>query len=263
MTQDTSNENEYLYCSSGRDSPLPLEAHMRILSLLLPAVLAVGVPAGTAAAHGGGFAGGMGAGGSGMAGAGMLTVADDGSLLVTEMGAAGMMDGPSFEIDRELVNISPEGSVRWRVGFDGGVPMMPVTASDLVVFALRDDWWVGSAATGDTGWGHGGGPGGGPMSGGGDPHADAATVVALDLNSGDELWRYEAGGDMMVMPQISPDGSRVYLTTRDFSDSAGLGDGPMHQGGAPSASMLMSTTVIALDAATGEELWSVALDDGS
>ena len=37
----------------------------------------------------------------------------------------------------------------------------------------------------------------------------------------------------------------------------------MHQGGAPSASMLMSTTVIALDANTGEELWSVALDDGS
>jgi outer membrane protein assembly factor BamB len=229
--------------------------------MVLASALAVAVQTGMAAAHGSGFAGGAGAGGSGMAGAGMLTVADDGSLLVTEMGAGGMMAGPFGEIDRELVNVRADGSVRWRVSFDDGVPMMPVTAGDLVIFALRDDWWIGIDASGDTGWGHGGGPGGGPMHDGGDAHADTATVVALDLYTGEELWRYEVDGDMIVIPQISPDGSRVYLTTRDLSGSVGLGGGPMHQGGAPSASMLMSTTVIALDVATGDQLWSVALEE--
>jgi outer membrane protein assembly factor BamB len=86
-------------------------------------------------------------------------------------------------------------------------------------------------------------------------------VVALDLESGVELWRYEADGDTMVMPQISPDGSRVYLTTRDLSGANGFGDGPMHQGGPVGAHMLMSTSVVALDASDGQLLWIADLGE--
>jgi outer membrane protein assembly factor BamB len=211
-----------------------------------------------AAAHGGGSAGGV------TSGAGMLTVADDGSLLVTEMSPGGMMSNPFAEIDRELVNIGADGSIRWRASFEDGVPMMPVTAGNLVVFTLRDDWWLGAGSTGDNGFGHGGDPGGGPGGGpGGDAHADTVIVVALDLESGVELWRYEADGDTMVMPQISPDGSRVFLTTRDLSGGDGFGDGPIHQGGAGGAHMLMSTSVVALDASDGQVLWIVDLAEES
>jgi len=221
--------------------------------------LALALPA-LAAAHGSGGMGGMG-GGAGTGGPGMMTIADDGSLLVTEMGA-GMMGGggPGQMIDRELLNVSADGEIRWRASFDDGWPMMPVTDGNLVVLALREDWWTGGGHGGDGGPPGGGGGGGGGGMPGGDPHADTLVLVGLDLTTGTERWRTEIDGDMASMPQFSPDGARIYFTVRDFDDSFQMPGGPMHQGSAPSGSMLMSTTVVALDR-DGDVLWSLSLAD--
>lgn len=233
---------------------------MRFLSLILPAVLAAGVPAGSVAAHTSGFANGTVNGGVGMGGPGMLTVADDGSVLVTQMQAAGSMGGGmATAIDRELVRVAPDGTERWRVSFDDGFPMMAVTRDDLVVLTLREDWWVGTGTTGDMGSGHGSGPGSGHQGQAGDAHADTVILVALDLETGAERWRSEIAGGMGMLPQFSPDGSRIYLTVRDLAAADGFGDGPMHQGDAPSGAMLMSTTVVAVDSSTGATLWSFDL----
>ena len=222
--------------------------------------LVLSLPA-LAAAHGPGGVGGMGSSGA-MGGPGMLTIADDGSLLVTEVGS-GMMGGGSGQPDqRELVNISAAGQLRWRVTFEDGWPMMPVTEGDLVVLALREDWWMGGGPGGDGGppggGGHGGGGGGGGMPG--DPHADTVTLVGLDLATGAERWRTEVDGDMASLPQFAPDGSRFYLTVRDFAPGSQMPGTPMQQGGAPSGAMLMSTTVVAVSR-SGPVLWSFDLSD--
>ncbi len=238
---------------------------MRSWSTTLTAGIALALLPAFGAAQGMGFGGGMMGGGFGTAGAGgpgMLTVADDGSLLVTDMGAATMMGGGSgTTIDRELVSISPDGTERWRVSFDAGVPMMAVTSGDLVVLTLADEEWIGTGATGDMGWGYGGGGGG--MMGGGkvaqSAQADSVTLVALDLNTGAERWRTQIDGGMGMLPQISPDGSRVYLTVHELNTS-GIGQGPMNQGGAPGAGLLMSTSVVAVNAATGATMWTLPLD---
>ena len=78
-------------------------------------------------AHGGG---GMG-GGSMMGGSGMMVVADDGSLLVTNMDMGGMMDGHKdggSTVDRELIDISSNGTERWRVSFTEGWPIPPAVS---------------------------------------------------------------------------------------------------------------------------------------
>ena len=227
--------------------------------VLLALVLSLPV---LAAAHGPGGVGGMGSSGA-MGGPGMLTVADDGSLLVTEVGS-GMMGGGSGQPDqRELVNISAAGQLRWRVTFEDGWPMMPVTEGDLVVLALREDWWMGGGPGGDGGppggGGHGGGGGGGGGGGmPGDPHADTVTLVGLDLATGAERWRAEVDGDMASLPQFAPDGSRFYLTVRDFAPGSQMPGTPMQQGSAPSGAMLMSTTVVAVNR-SGTVLWSFDL----
>ena len=219
--------------------------------------------AGLAAAHGGGMGGGsMGQMGGG---AGMLTVADDGSLLVTEMSAM-MGGGPGGGMggdDRALINIGADGNERWRATFDEGWPMMAATEGNLVVFTLREDWWSGTSGSGDGGWNHGGGHGGGAGGGGGGgPHADSAVVVGLDLATGSELWRTVVNGDMVSTPQFTPDGSQFYLTVRDFGENgSGLGGGSMHQGEAPGAHELMSTSVVAIGR-DGVVLWTADLADG-
>lgn len=234
-----------------------------VFALLMATMFIMGMTS-AASAHSSGFAGGMagspGAGG----GPGMLVVAEDGSLLITEMGAGAMMMSSDEwpEVARELVNLSPSGTERWRASFDDGFPMMPVTAGNLVVFALREDWWIGTGPSGDSGWNHGGGPGSGP--GGGDQsdaHADSVVIVALDLTSGQELWRQEIEGDMTTMPQIAPDASRIYVTVRDLDEGGSFGDGPMRQGRSTGVHMLMSTTVVALDPSDGSVLWSFNLSD--
>ena len=237
---------------------------MKMKNMMFALVLSAAV-AGLASAHGGG----MGGGAQGqMGGAGMLTVADDGSLLVTEMSS--MMGGD----DRAIVNIAPDGGERWRATFDDGWPMMPVNDGDLVVLALREDWWSGWDGTGDAGGpggghgggpggGHGGGPGGGHGGGGGGgPHADNAVLVGLDLTTGAELWRTEIAGGMVAAPRFAPDGSRFYVTVRDFDETAGgLCSGPMHQGGSPGGFQLMSTSLVAVDR-NGTVLWTVELSQG-
>jgi outer membrane protein assembly factor BamB len=205
-----------------------------------------------ASAQGGGM-GGMGSGGM-MGGSGMLVIADDGSVLVTEMGTGGGMMGGSNEVDRELINIDPDGGERWRVSFEEGWPMMPRTDGGLVVLTLADDWWMGDGGTGDGGWGH---HGGGKTQDNDDGHA---TLVALDLATGQELWRLELDGDMLSMPQFTEDGSRLYLTIRDM-DHDHPGGGPMGQGDAAGFGMLMTSTLVAVDR-DGNLLWTLDLDDG-
>lgn len=222
----------------------------RISILLISSLLLM--PAGMLAHSGGGGMGFM----NGTGGPGMLVIADDGSLLVVEMDVSGTPGGGpgSMELDRELVNIAPDGTERWRASFDEGWPMMAVTDGDLVVFALVEDWWMGYGNSGDHGWG--GGPGG---HHGDDPHQDQTTLVALDLTDGTELWRTELEGDMASPVQFAPDGSRLYVTVRDL-EGDDLGGDPMHQGDTPSH-MLMSTTVTALDR-SGNVLWQLQLGDG-
>ncbi len=227
--------------------------HTRVLMTITAcAVLTIAVPV-TAQMHGGGPGGGDGPGG----GAGMLSIAADGSLLVTDMAAGGMMGGGIVE--PTLVNIGPDGIERWRVDFDDGVPMRPVNDGDLVVVVLRDDWFYGFGGTGDGGWGQGGGHHGGG-GGTGDDHADRSILVALELASGAERWRVELDGDMVMAPQFAPDGSRMYVTVRDFDERFGPGSGPMGQGDTVPASAMMSTTVVALDRA-GTELWRADVSD--
>jgi outer membrane protein assembly factor BamB len=237
-----------------------LEIEMkRILFVIL---LSTGV-AGLCVAHGGGMMGG-GAPGQMAGGPGMLTVADDGSLLVTDMSAmmGGGPGGGMMSDDRAIVDISPDGSERWRTTFSDGWPMMPVTEGNLVVLALRDDWWSGWDGTGDGGWNHGGGHGGGGGGGGGagaGPHADSLVLVGLDLATGTELWRTEVSGGMVSLPEFAPDGSQFYVTVRDLDvDGPDLGGGPMSQGDAPSADQLMSTTVVAIGR-DGVIRWSLEL----
>lgn len=217
-------------------------------------------------AHGGG---GMG-GGSMMGGSGMMVVADDGSLLVTNMDMGGMMDGHKdggSTVDRELIDISSNGTERWRVSFTEGWPMMPVTDGNLVVVVLVNDWFMGDGGNGDGGMG--GGNGGGMMGArvqsikhGGDEEDGDVVVVGLDLATGTELWRSTIQGDMGGGVQFSPDGSQIYLSIREMGMGGGPGNGPMEQGDAAGSGMLTSSTIIALDR-NGNQLWSYqAGDDG-
>ena len=202
--------------------------------------------------------GGPGMMGGGGMGGGMLVVADDGSLLVTEMGAD-HMGGPGggMEASRELFNIGPDGAERWRTSFEEGWPMAPATDGDLVVLTLADDWWTGMMGSGDSGWPHWGPEGPGKVA---QEELGPATIVGLDLATGQERWRLEVDGFMAMAPVFAPDGSRIYVTVRS-TDTEGIGESPMHQGGTPGAGMLMSTTVVALDR-QGQQLWTLDLGDG-
>lgn len=202
--------------------------------------------------------GGMGGGGM-MAGSGMMVVADDGSLLVTNMDMSAMMGGGSVSTtDRELVNVDSNGSERWRVSFDEGWPMMPVTDGDLVVVVLMDDWFMSSGGMGDGGWGSGGmggGMGGGTKDGEHGPGDGESVLVAFDLATGQESWRTTISGDMASMAQFSPDGSRIYVSVVEMGSGGGMGQGPMQQGQAAGAGFLMWSTVVAFDR-SGNQLWT-------
>lgn len=212
-------------------------------------------------AHGGGMGGGgMGGSGGMMAGAGMMIVADDGSLLVTNMDMSGMMggSGSTNTFDRELVNVSADGSERWRVSFRDGWPMMPTTDDDLVVVVLVNDWFMG-----DDGMGDGGNPGGGMggMKALGAKNGDAddsVVVVGLNLTSGAELWRTSFTGDMGSMVQFTPDGTQIYLSLMDVDGDHGVGMGSMNQGQSSGVGMTASTTIVALNR-NGVEQWTLDL----
>ncbi len=217
--------------------------------LVLCVVLALPTTGGLWAQGHGGMGGQM------MGGSGSVVVADDGSLLLNEMDQGGMMGGG--ELLRELVNISADGEERWRVSFEDGWPMMPVTEGDLVVVVLVDDWFVVGDGSGDWGWGDGHG-GGGPGTG----EAGEAAIVALDLATGVERWRTDVTGAMASMTQFSPDGSRLYVTVRGSSSmGGGHGDDPIRQGDASDGRFLMSTTIAAFDR-QGHELWTYDSSSG-
>jgi outer membrane protein assembly factor BamB len=220
---------------------------------LMVLVLTVAIPA-IAFAHGGG----MGSGGGMMGGSGMMVVADDSSLLVTNMDMSGMMHGGSVSTtDREIVNIGADGTEQWRISFDDGWPMMPVTNGDLVIVVLVDDWFMGSGGMGDGGWG--GGIGGGMNKDGEHgPGEDESILVALDLATGEERWRATIAGDMASMAQFSPDGSRIYISVMEMGSGDGMGQGPMRQGDAAGAGFMSSSTVVAFDR-DGNQLWTLDL----
>jgi outer membrane protein assembly factor BamB len=186
---------------------------------------------------------GMGMGGGGMTGgSGMLQVAGDGSLLVTRM-EVGMMGGGQQGMERSVTNISASGLERWSTEFASGWPMMLATNGDLVVVVLADDWWMG-----------GGGDGGGSGS-------DQLTLVGLDLATGAERWRTDLAGDMASPPQFAPDGSKLYVSTREMGGMDGPGSAPMHQGDAYGAGAMMSTTVVAVSR-VGQVEWTLDLSGG-
>lgn len=198
----------------------------------------------------GGGAGRMGSSGM-MGGSGMIVAADDGSVLVTEMGMTGGIMGGSGALERELINIGPDGAERWRVNFEDGWPMMPATDGDLVVVVLVDDWFMGGGGMGDGGW-YGGGMGGGMKVA---ASTDQATLVALDLDTGQEQWRAAITGDMGSMLQFAPDGSRIYVSAMQMGSGRAVGQGPMSQGQAAGAGFLMSNTIVAFDR-DGNALWT-------
>lgn len=234
---------------------------MKNRTTLLAAFAAVTLAvSGLAFAHGGG---GMGSGGAVMGGSGMMIVADDGSLLVTNMDMSGMMGGggSGTTINRDLVNVSANGTERWRVSFTEGWPMMPATDGDLVVVVLVDDWFMGSGGMGDGGFGGGGMGGGGMMgatimdAGHGTNGSDEVIVVGLDLATGAERWRTTLSGDMGSMVQFSPNGSQLYISLMEMGTGSGGGTGPMNQGDAAGSGMLTSNTIVALDR-SGNQLWT-------
>lgn len=189
-------------------------------------------------------------------GSGMMVVADDGSLLVTNMDVSGMMGGGGVSTtDREIVNVGSNGSERWRVSFEDGWPMMPVTDGDLVVVVLMDDWFVGSGGMGDGGWGSGhmGGPGKADDVGDGE-----SILVALDLTSGEELWRVTVPGDMASMVQFSPNGAQLYVSARDMGAGIGMGRSSIRQGQVAGADFMFSSTITAFDR-SGNQLWTYTL----
>lgn len=222
-------------------------------NLMIVAIAIAG--AALAFADGGGM-GGMGSGGM-MGGSGMLVIADDGSVLVTEMGMGGGTMGGADDLERELINIGPDGNERWRVSFEDGWPMMPAADGDLVVLTLADDWWMGDGGMGDGGWDHG--AMGGTTAMDVQDGEGRATLVALDLSTGQELWRLDLEGDMLSMPQFTEDGSRLYSTVRDMDDDH-AGGGPMRQGDAAGSGMVTSSTLVAVDR-SGTLLWTLDLDD--
>lgn len=224
-----------------------MRRNLMILMLMMTA-------AAVAIANGGGMGGGTGM----MAGSGMMIVADDASLLVTNMNMGGMMDGGSVSAaTRELVNIDPNGSERWRANFDDGWPMMPVTNGDLVVVVLVDDWFMGSGGMGDGGW-NGGGMGGGMKDAGHGPGDGESILVALDIATGLEKWRATVAGNMVSMAQFSPDGLRIYLSAMETGSGGVMGHGSIRQGDVAGAGFTNSSSVIAFDR-LGNQLWTYDL----
>ncbi len=221
------------------------------LCVSLAAMIAAASLPGVVLAHGGGMMSGFGNGS--MAGTGMMVVADDGSLLVTDMNST-MMGGGTTQPARALVDIAPDGSERWSVDFSDGWPMMPVTQGNLVIVPLGSDWWSGAGMMGDGGWGSSGQTT--QQTG-----SDQATVVALNLSTGQELWRTTLDGDMAAMVQFAPDGSRIYVSLMEMGAGMG-GGGPMQQGEAAGSGTQVTATVYALDPADGHTLWSHEVSGG-
>ena len=185
-----------------------------------------------------GGGGGMGGGGM-MNGAGMLTVADDNSVLLS----SGHMDAGLAGTSSELFNIGTDGIERWRVTFEDTRPMMVTTEGDLIATTLVE----GSIGPG----GMGGGMGGGGFG------IASASIVALDLVTGVELWTYVPDEPAMLKARISDDGSIVYVTATEFSE---MENSPMGQGGDHGLGRAGVTTLHAFDR-YGTLLWSLELGE--
>ena len=150
-------------------------------------------------------------------------VAPDGTVLVIRPSST-----TDFRMTAELVAISPAGTQLWK--WEGAARMHAVAFSATRAFVVKGN---ASAMRG-------------PMMGGGTAKDE---VVALALSNGAVQWQRELSGSV---DGIEVAGDRVYVTT----GFAGAMQGRMFgtrpgAGGEPS--------LVALDAATGVVLWTVAL----
>jgi hypothetical protein len=215
------------------------------------AVLVIGLLVGLASLAG--AQGMMGPGGMSANGTGMLVVASDGSLLVTQMGMS-MMGSPGggSGFQRVIVNVGTDGTERWRAPFTDGWPMMAASDGDLVVVVLVHNSWMWQSMSGMGWWPWGAAPSVGN---------DDAELVGLDLASGAERWRAALPGDMASLPQFSPDGSRVHVSTTDFGPGGMMGSGPVRQGDTGGWATQMVNRVVALSR-NGAVLWTFDLSTG-
>lgn len=200
-----------------------------------------------------GFAQGMMGGGAATPNStGMLTVASDGSLLVTQMGMT-MMGSPggsgSPSLQRAIIDVTASGQQRWRATFSEGWPMMAANNGDLVVVVVVNSAWMWQSMSG-MGWF----PWGTPPQGG----SQNATLVGLDLATGNQRWSATLPGDMGSYPQFAPDGSRIYVSVTNFGQGSMMGGGSMRQGDTGGWSTQMTNKIVALDR-TGNILWTLDL----
>ncbi len=184
-------------------------------------------------------------------GTGNVVVASDGSILVTQMGMT-MMGGPmqgSSSLQRAVVDLSENGTQRWRASFAQGWPMMAANNGDLVVVVVMNSAWMWRAVSG-MGWF----PFGTPPQGTGED----ATLVGLDLATGSQRWSAPLPGDMGSYPQFSADGSRIYVAVTDFGQATSMGGGAMRQGDVGGWATQMTNKIVALSRA-GATLWTADL----
>ncbi len=196
---------------------------------------------------------GMMGSGAGMPnGTGMTVVASDGSLIVTQMGMS-MMGSPttggSASLQRAIVDLGPDGKQRWRFSVTAGWPMMAANNGDLVVVVVMNDSWMWSAMS-NMGWFPFGTA---PQSG-----TQDATLLGLDLATGQQRWSATLPGDMGSYPQFSTDGTRIYVSVTDFGSGGMMGSGSMRQGDAGGFATQMTNKIVALDR-SGNVLWTTDL----
>lgn len=147
-------------------------------------------------------------------------VAPDGTVLVTRPVLAS-----DYRMSSELIAISPAGVQLWK--WNGGTAMHAVSVAGTRVFASR---YVSAGATGSV----------------------TQEVVALSLATGAVLWRQTISGSISA---IEPSGDRVYVV------SGGMGGmmGGMSSRGSMGRPVFGESKLTALNAATGDVLWTVTL----
>lgn len=147
-------------------------------------------------------------------------VAPNGTVLVTRP-----ILGTDYRMSNELIAISADGVQLWK--WNGGAAMHAVSVAGTRVLASR----YGSAGAGGS---------------------VTQEVVALSLATGAEEWRRAISGSIMA---IEPSGDRVYVV------SGGMGGmmGGMSMRGSLGRPTFGESKLTALNAATGDVLWTVTL----
>jgi outer membrane protein assembly factor BamB len=138
---------------------------------------------------------------------------------------------------------------RWRFTVTQGWPMMAATNGNLVVAVVMNNAWMWRSMS-SMGWF----PFGAAAQGG----TQNATLVGLNLATGQQQWSATLPGAMASYPQFSSDGSRIYVSVTDFGQASMMGSGPMRQGDTGGWATQMTNKVVALDR-NGNVLWTTDL----